>query len=213
MVRFRQFMAFPMFATAAWLVWVLAQQVGDRALLLVLLGFVALGLALWAFRLDGRFAKAAGVGCLTLALALGVLPGRLPAADNPNNGGRGYGIGFDGPAEPFSPERLAELRAAGQPVFVNMTAAWCLTCLVNERNALDGQGFLDALARNDAVYLKGDWTRRDPVITTYLRSFDRSGVPLYVVYPADGEPVLLPQILTEGMVRSALDKAGNSRAL
>ncbi len=210
MVRFRQFMAFPMFATAAWLVWVLAQQAGETALLLVLMGFVAIGFALWALRFEGRLARGTGIACLALALGLGVLPSQLPAAGPDRaTGPGGYEISFDGPAEPFSPERLAALRAEGRPVLVNMTAAWCLTCLVNEGNALSGQGFADSLARNDAAYLKGDWTRRDPVITTYLRSFERSGVPLYVVYPAAGEPVLLPQLLTEGMVRNALDRAGN----
>ena len=212
MVRFRQFMAFPMFATAAWLVWVLAQQAGETALLLVLMGFVAIGFALWALRFEGRLARGTGIACLALALGLGVLPSQLPAAGPDRaTGPGGYEISFDGPAEPFSPERLAALRAEGRPVLVNMTAAWCLTCLVNEGNALSGQGFADSLARNDAAYLKGDWTRRDPVITTYLRSFERSGVPLYVVYPAAGEPFLLPQLLTEGMVRNALDRAGHSQ--
>lgn len=213
MVRFRQFMAFPMFATAAWLVWVLAQQAGETALLLVLMGFVAIGFALWAFRFEGRLARGTGIACLALALGLGVLPSRLPAAD-PAAVSRpgGDAISFEGSAEPFSPERLAELRAEGRPVLVNMTAAWCLTCLVNEGNALAGAGFEATLARNDVAYLKGDWTRRDPVITTYLKSFERSGVPLYVVYPATGEPVLLPQLLTEGIVSDALDRAGSARA-
>jgi len=214
MERFRQLMAFPMFATAAWLVWVLAQQAGDRALLLVLLGFVAIALAFWAFRLDGRVAKTAGVACLALALGLGVLPGRLPAADpGAGTAGRGYEISFAGPAEPFTPERLAGLRAEGRPVLVNMTAAWCLTCLVNESNALAGETFTAALERNDAAYLKGDWTRRDPVITDYLKSFERAGVPLYVLYPATGAPTLLPQLLTPGIVQEALDRAGNGRPL
>jgi DsbC/DsbD-like thiol-disulfide interchange protein/cytochrome c biogenesis protein CcdA len=214
MVRFRQFMAFPMFATAAWLVWVLAQQAGETALLLVLMGFVAIGFALWAFHFRGPLARGTGIACLALALGLGILPSQLPAADPAAASRAGsYEISFDGPAEPFSPERLAALRAEGRPVLVNMTAAWCLTCLVNEGNALSGADFEATLARNDAAYLKGDWTRRDSVITTYLKTFERSGVPLYVVYPATGEPVLLPQLLTEGIVRDALDAAGNSRPL
>jgi thiol:disulfide interchange protein DsbD len=212
MVRFRQFMAFPMFATAAWLVWVLAQQAGETALLLVLMGFVAIAFALWAFCFKGPLARTTGATCLVLALGLGVLPSRLPAADPVATSRAGsYEISFDGPAEPFSPERLATLRAEGRPVLVNMTAAWCLTCLVNEGNALSGAGFEATLALNDAAYLKGDWTRRDPAITTYLRSFERSGVPLYVVYPATGEPVLLPQLLTEGIVADALDRASGRR--
>jgi len=212
MERFKQALAFPMFATAAWLVWVLAQQAGDQALLLILLGFVAIALAIWAFRLDGRIARTAGIACLASALGLGLLPGHLPAAD-PERAAAGYQIGFDGPAEPFTPAYLAALRAEGRPILVNMTAAWCLTCLVNERNALSGAAFEAALARNDAAYLKGDWTRRDPVITDYLRSFDRAGVPLYVLYPATGEPTLLPQLLTEGIVQDALSAAGTRRAL
>jgi thiol:disulfide interchange protein DsbD len=212
MTRFRQLMAFPMFATAAWLVWVLARQVGDWALLYVLLGFVALALAFWAFRLDGRVAKTAGAAFLAMALTFGILPGQLPAADPAQNDST-HQIVFEGLAEPFSSERLAMLRAEGRPVLVNMTAAWCLTCLVNERAALTGKAFEAALARNEVAYLKGDWTRRDPSITDYLTSFARAGVPLYVLYPASGAPVVLPQLLTEGMIEDALDEAGSSRAL
>lgn len=212
MMRFRQLMAFPMFATAAWLVWVLARQVGDWALLYVLLGFVAIALAFWAFRLDGRVAKMAGAAFLAMALTFGILPGQLPAAGTAQNDST-HQIRFEAPAEPFSSERLAMLRAEGRPVLVNMTAAWCLTCLVNERVALTGDAFEAALARNEAAYLKGDWTRRDPSITDYLSSFARAGVPLYVVYPASGEPVILPQLLTEDMIKEALDEAGADRTI
>jgi thiol:disulfide interchange protein DsbD len=196
MVRFRQLMAFPMFATAAWLVWVLARQAGDQALLLVLLGFVALGLAIWVLHLGGRLARTASVGALALALLLAALPGRLPAADPAHPEA--------GPAEPFTAELLADLRREGRPVFVNMTAAWCLTCLVNEQAALSGPAFEAALERHGVAYLVGDWTRQDPAITSFLRRFERSGVPLYVVFPVAGPPVILPQILTGGLVLNAL---------
>jgi thiol:disulfide interchange protein DsbD len=199
MVRFRQLMAFPMFATAAWLVWVLAQQAGDRALLLVLLGFVALGLAIWVLRLGGRLARTAGVAALALALLLAALPGRLPAADPAHREA--------GPAEPFTAELLADLRREGRPVFVNMTAAWCLTCLVNEQAALSGPAFEAALERHDIAYLVGDWTRQDPAITRFLRGFERSGVPLYVVFPVAGPAVVLPQLLTPTLVLDALADA------
>ena len=199
LARFRQLMAFPMFATAAWLVWVLAQQAGDRALLLVLLGFVALGLAIWVLRLGGRAAGTVGAASLALALFLAALPGRLPAA--------GPDAREAGPAVPFSAGLLAGLRQDGRPVLVNMTAAWCLTCLVNEQTALSGPAFGAALERHDVAYLVGDWTRQDPAITSFLAGFERSGVPLYVVYPRAGPPVVLPQILTPGLVLEALADA------
>ena len=220
MVRFRQLMAFPMLVTAAWLVWVLAQQTDAQALLLVLMGFVAIGFALWAFQQVGRLAQAGGIAALALALALGTLPATLssqaPAsqatATGAGDAAESTMAGASAPAERFSPERLAELRATGRPVFVNMTAAWCLTCIVNEKTVLDGAAFAATLARHDAVYMKGDWTRRDPAITAYLASFARAGVPLYVVYPATGEPVILPQILTGDLVENAFAAAAGDTA-
>ena len=103
--------------------------------------------------------------------------------------------------------RLAALRAEGRPVFVNMTAAWCVTCLVNERVAIGTDPVKQAFARGNVVYLKGDWTRQDPDITTFLRQHGRDGVPLYVYYPAGGgTPEALPQILTEGTVLAILSR-------
>ncbi|MGE0420303.1 MAG: thioredoxin family protein, partial [Acetobacteraceae bacterium] len=110
----------------------------------------------------------------------------------------------------YSAERLAELRRQGKAVFVNMTAAWCVTCLVNERVALRTDAVGAAFAERGITYLKGDWTRHDPAITAYLRGFGRDGVPLYVFYPPNGgTPVVLPQILTEGTVLAAI-AAGRS---
>ena len=112
-----------------------------------------------------------------------------------------------GEAEAFSPERLAAARAAGRPVFVNMTAAWCVTCLVNERVAIDSDAVRRAFVDNRVVYLKGDWTRQNPAITQYLRENGRDGVPLYVMYPSDGgAPSVLPQILSETTIMTALGK-------
>jgi thiol:disulfide interchange protein DsbD len=113
------------------------------------------------------------------------------------------GISADG-SEPFSPVRLAALRAEHRPVLVDMSAAWCVTCLVNERVALAPQSVRDAFAQHRVAYLKGDWTRQDPTITAFLRQYDRSGVPLYVFFPADGPGEVLPQILTPGIVLSHL---------
>jgi thiol:disulfide interchange protein DsbD len=111
-------------------------------------------------------------------------------------------------AEAFSADRLAALRAEGKPVFVNMTAAWCVTCLVNERVAIGTTAVRQAFEANGVTYLKGDWTRQDPAITEFLRQNGRDGVPLYVFYPGHGgQPQVLPQILTEGQVLALLRAA------
>jgi thiol:disulfide interchange protein DsbD len=108
--------------------------------------------------------------------------------------------------EPFTPTRLAALSAAHRPVFVNLTAAWCLTCIVNERATLDRSAVRDAFAAHKVVALKGDWTRQDPEIAAFLQGFGRSGVPLYLLYDADGKATVLPQILTEAEVIGAVGR-------
>lgn len=212
MERFKQVMAFPMYATSAWLVWVLSQQAGPDGVMAALGGMVILGFAAWLFeatRAGSRGWRVAGmtgaVAATMIALALAGLPaseGPLPARAATAEGATAEG--GSGPRfEPFSPERLAEARAAGRPVFVNFTAAWCITCLVNERMALATADVVAGFAEKGVVYLKGDWTNRDPAITRVLASFGRSGVPLYVLYPsaASGrEAMVLPQILTKAIV-------------
>ena len=111
--------------------------------------------------------------------------------------------------EAFSEAKLEEYRAAGRPVFVNFTAAWCITCIANEKVTLRLDSVGAAMKQANMVYLKGDWTKRDPVITRHLAAFGRSGVPLYVIYPPKGsskKPMVLPQILTEGGVIEAVGK-------
>jgi thiol:disulfide interchange protein DsbD len=107
---------------------------------------------------------------------------------------------------------LAELRAAGTPVLVNMTADWCITCLANEQVALSSDAFAAAMRERGVTYLKGDWTRQDADITAFLESFGRSGVPLYVLYPPHGEPVVLPQLLSPALVREAIEELPPARA-
>jgi thiol:disulfide interchange protein DsbD len=108
--------------------------------------------------------------------------------------------------QPYSEARVAELSAAGRPLLVNFTASWCLTCLVNERNAFSDAAVQEIFRDKKVVLMKGDWTNRDPAITKALAAFGRAGVPLYVVYngkPGSTEPVVLPQLLTAGVVQSA----------
>ncbi len=196
-------LAFPMYAAAAWLVWVISLQAGPDGVLAVVAGLVLLGAAAWAFGLAQRSGRRLGyaVAAIAAALALAVLPG-LGNAAAPAAATAAAGV------EPFTPARLATLRAEGRPVFVNMTAAWCVTCLVNEKVALSPAAVRQAFAERGVTYLKGDWTRGDPAVSAFLRDHARDGVPLYVMYPTgQGAPVVLPQILTEAEMLSQLAKA------
>jgi len=110
----------------------------------------------------------------------------------------------------YSAARVAELNAAGRPLLVNFTASWCLTCLVNERNAFADSTVQEIFRDKKVILMKGDWTNRDPAITQALAAFGRAGVPLYVVYNSkrgSTEPQVLPQILTAGVVQSAFADA------
>ena len=165
---------------------------------LVLLGFAAwvLGITQGGTDRGRRVGQSAAAAALLAALA--VLSGIAVAPAAPTSAA-------EAGAEPFSPARLAALRAEGRPVFVNMTAAWCVTCLVNERVAISSEAVRQAFAERRVTYLKGDWTRQDPEITDFLRENGRDGVPLYVYYPPHGQPAVLPQILTENMLLRELD--------
>lgn len=206
MERVKQALAFPLYASAAWLVWVLSIQAGPDALALVLAAMLLLSFAAWIYgqtRLSGGGMRALGSGFALLALAAGIggaltLRTAAPLAAE-DAAAKNY--------EPFSQARLAELTASGKPVFVNFTAAWCVTCLVNERTSLSGEAVKSAMAAKGVTYLKADWTNRDGDIARILESHGRSGVPLYLLYrPGQAKPDLLPQILTEGIILDALSE-------
>jgi DsbC/DsbD-like thiol-disulfide interchange protein/cytochrome c biogenesis protein CcdA len=205
MQRLKQILAVPLYATAAWLVWVLIQEVGPRNAPWVLLGLVLAGFAVWVYgstrfaarggrRTGGALAAAGAAGALAVAAMLSPAPG--PAF-----------VSSDGLAyENFTAARLAALNAAHKPVFVNLTAAWCLTCIVNEKTTLDRAAVRDAFAAHQVTALKGDWTRQDPEIAQFLQSFGRSGVPLYLLYDGKGDATVLPQILTQTEIIDAVGK-------
>jgi thiol:disulfide interchange protein/DsbC/DsbD-like thiol-disulfide interchange protein len=206
MDTFKQAMAFPLYLAVVWLLWVLARQTDATGLALVLSGMVVLAFALWV---GGR---RAGNESLTVArhaavgLSLVFVVSTLVSA---NRFGDDAAPIENAHWEAYSPETLATLRQDPErAVLVNMTADWCITCLVNERMALNTPAVREAMAEHDVVYLKGDWTRRDAAITEYLSSYDRNGVPLYVLYPRNGdEPRVLPQVLTPQLVIQALERS------
>ncbi len=201
---FRQLLAFPLYLTVCWLLWVYGEQTSALGMAWLLAALTALAFALWllgrrpAMRSPRLRGAAAVMSAAALLLALGLPFTTPPPAAAASTTG-------DSGAEPWSEQRLAELRAAGRPVLVNMTAAWCITCLANERVALSTATVRDALAARDVAYLKGDWTRQDAAIARYLERYGRNGVPLYVLYPPGGAaPRVLPQLLTADAVADAI---------
>lgn len=194
MDRAKQVLAFPMFAAAVWLVWVLAEQAGPMGVLSLLLIATALAFLLLAARwgrvwLIVGFAALLVTGAFTWRPLLGV-QGETALV-----------------SEAWSDTRVDELRAEGRGVFVNFTAAWCVTCKVNELSALSSPRVAQAFADQNVAYLKGDWTNRDDTIAGALARYGRAGVPLYLYFPPEGEPVVLPQVLTESIVIDTISGA------
>jgi thiol:disulfide interchange protein len=204
-------LAFPMYGAAAWLVWVFSQQAGTLGLAALMAAAVFAGFAAWLYgkaqaaRIAGgrpwaRFGLA-GVS-MVVALVLAFFPqGGAPSAAGTTAPG---GIA----SVPFSTAKLDALRASGTPVLLDFTAAWCVTCQVNERVALSTPQVADVFRKTGAVYMVGDWTNRDAAIAQFLTANGRAGVPLYLLYGKGGAgPVTLPQILTPGIVVDAVNKA------
>lgn len=200
METLKQVLAFPMYLTAVWLVWVLGKQRGVDAIGLVLVGAVVLALGLWWLERARFKGGTLGRVLAVLVLATALLPvwmiSRLSAPQTSVHS-------EDSVA--YSREKLTELRAAGRTVFVNMTADWCVTCKANEKTVLGTEHFQSVLKSADAVYMKGDWTNVDPEITAFLQQHGAVGVPLYVVFRGEQEPAqVLPTVLTASIVEQAL---------
>lgn len=221
MEHVKQLLAFPMYAAAVWLVWVLAQQSGANGVVIALAGMLVIAFAAWLYertRNAHLLAQHAGAVVAVLALLSALIGGYVgidtgvanatvktsSQTSTVPNAAKHW--------QPYTPELLQSLLAEGKPVFLNFTAAWCISCLVNEHVALSNSAVVSAFEKSGITYLKGDWTNRDPQITAILAKFGRSGVPLYVLYPAGvgAKPVELPQILTPDIVLSALNQASKS---
>ena len=194
METFKQFMAFPMWASALWLLWVLSGQVDSDTVILVLIGGLALSLSLWLLEKNTTEIKLVkwilrGTAIVLIGFSIYIIPTSYSTKEE-----------IFTKDEIYSEQRLRELRKSNQIVFLNFTADWCITCKVNERVALKTQKVQKILKRESINYLEADWTRKDEMIASKLEEFGRSGVPLYLLYPSKGKPIILPEILTEDIL-------------
>lgn len=224
MMTLKHALAFPMLGAAAWLVWVLSQQTGPSGLALILGCSVGLGLVGWIYgiaqrrRFAGKPARGLNLIALsgTAALAIAIVQPasaiRSPYAAAPVSGDLAASGSADVRPVAWSAARTAAERGAGRPVFVDFTAAWCLTCQVNEKAVLSTSEFKNAISRTGTVYMVADSTNYDPAIEKAMMDLGRTGLPLYLVYPADGgDPVILPQVLSKDTAISAIEAAARKK--
>lgn len=206
MVKFKEILAFPMFAAAIWLVWVVSLQAGANGMAMVLISMLLVALAVWFFKSSRKVSKGLAIASVIGALVLsgGIKTEATSAADLN--------------AQAWSHEKVAELRGNGQAVFVDFTAAWCVTCKVNEKLVLDQQRVKNLFAETNTAFLIADWTNKNDVIAAELEAYGRAGVPLYLVFPpAENGQVnnsvkgeVLPQVLTYDVIRDALERANKT---
>jgi len=215
----KQVFAFPIYASAAWLLWVLAQQTSPFGLGAALAGAILIALAAWAYqksKSSSSTGRVAAIATAALAVLLAIiLPVRFADVAAASPGGTAGSARTTDEWQPYDAAQLAKLTAAGRPLLVNFTASWCLTCLVNERNAFTDSAVQQVFHDKGVTLMKGDWTTRDPGITSALAAFGRAGVPLYVVYnskPGSTEPKVLPQLLTASVVQDAFADTPNRAA-
>jgi thiol:disulfide interchange protein DsbD len=204
METIKQLMAFLVFGTVIWLAWVLGLQTSPAGLIILLLAFFSIGLVVWVANRWRRAAPAAALlGAAAVLLATFSLEATVSTRGGETTAREEQGLAW----EPFSPAKVAEYRAQGRPIFIDFTAAWCVSCQVNELMVFRSEEVKEALNKRGFALLKADWTNHDPVITQALASFGRNGVPFYVIYGEgkNSPAVPLPEIITAGIVLQALE--------
>ena len=202
METFKQFMAFPMWASALWLLWVLSGQVDPDTVILVLIGGLSISLALWLLERNTSeilfFKWLVRLAVLVIfAVSIWILPTSYSTQTSQNQQDITY-----------SEELLTEYRDDNELIFLNFTADWCITCKVNESVALNSEEVKALIKQKNIKYLEADWTRKNEAIAKKLEEFGRSGVPLYLLYPSTGKPIILPEILTEDILLNYLNELG-----
>ncbi|HUP30622.1 MAG TPA: thioredoxin family protein, partial [Usitatibacter sp.] len=206
METFKQVLAFPLYATVAWLAWIVGAQAGNDAVFALLAGLVLVAMGAWMY---GRSEHSPGLWRTAVAVILAAagLAVAWPGANVHGPGEAPIARAGELPWEAWSPERVRELTAQGRPVFVDFTAAWCVTCQVNKRVALNDGDVRKAFADRGVIPLKADWTRQDPRITAALAELGRNAVPVYALYlPGTDQPLLLPEVLTPSLVLAEINR-------
>ena len=198
METFKQFMAFPMWASALWLLWVLSNQVNNQEVIQVLLGALLITTGLWFIEKNNsernwvRWLMRLPF-LLLFIFSLWLIPTSYSDLDESKQEQLAY-----------TPQLLEDLREENSIVFLNFTADWCITCKVNEAVALKTSKVSKLLMDKNITYIEADWTRKDPIISSTLEQYGRTGLPLYLLFPSEGDPLILPEILTEDILLSYL---------
>ncbi len=206
MVRLRQLLAFPLYATVIWLAWVLGAQLDNNAVARLGASLLLVAFALWAWQLR-RAGGTRGWGVGALAALAGAVVAAWPimgATGTAPGEGASASVAETGPWQSYTPDRVAQLTGDGRAVFVDFTAAWCVTCQVNKQLVLNTDAVQDAFAKSKVTLVRADWTRRDPAIGKALAALGRNGVPVYVLYRPGQGPLLLPEVLQQRNILEAL---------
>jgi thiol:disulfide interchange protein len=204
METLKELLAFPLYGAAIWLIWVAGRQTGVNTMAAVLAGALVLSMGLWLWQLGG-WRRLPAVLCLLAAISLGGVRWLDENGTRPETHANG--------AVAWSEQKLEDLRRAGTPVFVDVTADWCITCIANETAVLFTDEISAAFEHHGVTYMVADWTNYDADIARFIKDHGRTGIPLYLMYPADPSqpPLLLPQILTTGTVLQALEAVSNKK--